>query len=201
MPIFPRTRRIILKYFPGKDDAVRFADAEGWAKYSDTMRGPDGVGVTEALWGVRPGLTFFYVENDLSDDCAVGFMSREEFNEIEIQRLLQEVDDRFDGWSTDELLFKVDSAETLADFARGIIRLGLGAPPVFDEDFFGRINRATTHPEHAVRETAVAAMSYPAWKQFRPILRSIAQNDSAENVRARAEYVLDIYDMAGVPEQ
>ena len=150
---------------------------------------------------VRPGLAFFYVENNLSDDCCVGLISREEFNETELQELLRAVDDYLDTWSIDDLLFQLDGVEIPGYFGRAIIRLGLGAPPEFDQEVFDRIYSATTRAEHMVREVAVAAMMYPAWKQFRPVLRSIAQNDNAENVRARAAFVLAIYDKAGVPEQ
>lgn len=203
MPMHHTTRRIILKEFPGRTAAASFAEQHGWEMYSDTAFGqnvpPDRPTAVEVMWLVHHDISFFYVENYLSYDSCVGFTYTRPPG-AEIDALMQELEHDLDNWSADELLRQADVASSPDEHGRAIIRVGLGAPVDFNQEFYDRIGRAARHPGPMVRETAVAAMMYPAWPQFRPLLRSLTENDPAENVRMRATNLLDSYDRVGVPD-
>jgi hypothetical protein len=192
-----RTRRLVLKSFPADDVAARVAEARGWEMYSDTQA-EAGETVREVMWRVSPGVSFFYVEGDLSDDCCVGFIAR---TDSSIDELLDGVESVVDSWSVDDLLAAVDNAtgDSVA-LARAVMRLGLGSPVDFDERFYERLEVCARNSESIVREVAIAAMAYPAWPQLRSVLTTLAQSDPVQNVRDRAADMLDDYDRVGVAE-
>jgi len=199
MAKYPTSRRLVLKHCPAREEASRMADQHGWTKYSEMPIEEGESDSVEVLWRVRPGLAFFYVENYLSDDCAVGLIWSEPPVDSEGEELLREIEQGVDVWSVNELLGAIDTAESDVELARALMRAALGAPVDFDPRFLERISRALSHPEPMVRETAVAAMMYPAWPQFRPVLRKVAQEDPSERVLARAMTILESYDRVGVP--
>jgi hypothetical protein len=168
--------------------------------YSDTPAevGETGETAREIMWRVVSGVSFFYVEGDLSDDCCVGFIARSDFS---LDELLADVETAVESWSLDELLLAVDNAgDDTTALARAVMRLGLGSPIDFDQRFYERLERVARNSEPIVREVAIAATTYPAWHQLLPLLTALAQSDPVQRVRDRAADMLDYYDRAGVTE-
>jgi len=65
--------------------------------------------------------------------------------------------------------------------AQAVIRVGLGAPDEYDEEFFELIRDAFTSKEKYVREAAIWATAYSPWPHYRPLLEAAAQHDPEES--------------------
>jgi hypothetical protein len=151
LPKYPTSRRLVLKGCPARDQAENVAAERGWVKFSEIAPDADGVGLFEMQYRVWPGLAFFYVENDLSGDCSVGFIVTDVLSEVDPDEQLSDLESSFDTWSVDELLDAVDRAGSPVDYARAVLRAAIGAPVEFDERFFERIARAATSRLHGPR--------------------------------------------------
>jgi hypothetical protein len=78
--------------------------------------------------------------------------------------------------------------------ARAVLRAGLGASEEFDERFFARINAALQHPDRRVRETAVWAVTFSPYAEYRPALTAIRESDEDPALRENAEILLEGFD-------
>lgn len=202
-----RTRRLVLRRFPSKDPVVAFANSKSWQKVSETPHDWE-LGIhEEVMWLVSDGIYFYYTEEYVSENACIGLIetsisgTSELFAEIsDTSEPFVELEEEFNPWQLSELLASIDDSATPSELAGSVVRAALGAPVQFDWQFFVRIRDAATHSEFMVRDIAVSATAYPAWPQFRPLLREIADSDPVVRVRDNASFVLESFDRVGVPK-
>jgi hypothetical protein len=60
------------------------------------------------------------------------------------------------------------------------------ASEVYDPELFEFFRRLFADPQSEVRRAAIFAASYPAWREFEPLLRDLQANDPDEQVRQLA---------------
>lgn len=119
---------------------------------------------------------------------------------LSVRYLLLEGDhpERLEDELTKQLSF-VKRADILRDLTLAVkreewiialYRLAAFASASFDKELFEYFERAFVHPEPDVRFAAVFAMTYPGWREFRPILERLSLLDSSADVRNIAEMTL-----------
>jgi hypothetical protein len=62
---------------------------------------------------------------------------------------------------------------------------------VYDPELFEFFRRLLSDPQPEVRRAAIFAASYPAWREFEPLLRDLQANDPDEQVRHLAHVTLN----------
>ncbi|MET8944448.1 hypothetical protein ABZX30_12890 [Streptomyces sp. NPDC004542] len=198
MPGTIRSRRLVLKGMPVRESAVVYADSRGWELVSYREADPlEGV-AEELMWRAADGIYFYYTVENASGAGCIGLIGKG----VELPEGVQEaLEADFDVWTVTELLAAVDGSDSPREYAAAVLRAALGAPVEFAQEFFARITDAMRHPDFMVRDIAVSAVAYPAWAQFRPVLREVAGNDSAERVRDNAARILASFNRVGVPEE
>lgn len=187
--------RIILRRTPREADVAYMAGLHGWQKGLTIADDPAAGELYQVLRATNKGSTISYIEDAVSRNCYAVVASRREQETAALARLLTE---ELNAWERPQLLLSVDESADALDRARAVVRLGLGAPRKFDEDFFTRIRAACTDENEWIREAAVWATSYSPWSQHRPLLEATAEKDSVGKIREKARLILKGFDRAGV---
>lgn len=154
----------------------------------------DALQIVEEL-GYRPADADNYWVSD--DDVAL-FLCRDRTSgelgcnlrgpgEDAVSRRLDELAARLDAYSTDELLFGIEQAESAAETAQALFRLGLGAPPEFDERTATQIVGGLSFEHPMIRAAAIRSIAYLRWADLLiPLVERVAEEDPDERVRQRA---------------
>lgn len=194
-----RTRRMVLRERFCEEDVERFAQELGWTKRGVDQADPEEGIAYHVVWA-PPGaaISLHYTEDDLARDSYVTVIGKDAAAVHGAQVL---VEPRLNTWPLAELLAEVDGASTPVLLARAVLRAGLGAPETFDEGFFARINAALQHPDRRVRETAVWAVTFSPYAEYRPALTAIRESDEDPELRDNAEILLEGFDENGSQEQ
>jgi hypothetical protein len=191
------SRRILLRDCPAKDQVRKFAQSKNWQPEDENLQWRGDQSDYAEYWQVGVGSYFRYVEDSVTGQCYVQILSP---NDLITLRLAELSRRELRGSSFDELLHDVDRESDPLAFGRAIVRLGMAAPPGFDNDVFQRISRGLTDKDDRVRQLALWAAVYSPWTQYRPLIQEIAAADRAERLRERAKAVLAAFDRAGVGE-
>lgn len=182
-----------MRSYPGLDDVSQWAQSNDWARSGTD----DNDRKSEVRWQVGPATQLHYVQDRVIGMCYV-------FAADSIPTLAtgfgDVIESELDIIPIAEIMNAIDREQDSLALGREIIRLGVTAPLAYDDDVFFRISNALRSPDDRVRELAMWATTYSSYPEYRPILRMIAQNDSVQSARERAEFVLQAFDEAGVPE-
>lgn len=108
------------------------------------------------------------------------------------------LEDTLAPWSYSDLLRFFDIHDDEEHQISATLRLAVGAPPAFDQDFFTRIEDSLRSENLRVRKSALSAISYYSVKEFSPLLRTVAESDPAPSLRETAQIILDIYEERGL---
>lgn len=188
-----RSRRLLLRRCPGLDDVSQWAQVNDWTRSG----ADDSDKKLEVRWQVGSATELHYVEDRVIGMCYVFAadsipMLATGFGDV--------IESELDVVPIVEIMNAIDQGQDPLHIGREIIRLGVTAPLVYDDDVFARIGSALRSPDDRVRELAMWATTYSSYAEYRPILRMIAQNDPSQSARERAAFVLRAFDKAGVPE-
>lgn len=194
-----RTRRMVLRKRFCEEEVERFAQELGWPRCETDQADPEE-GIAYHVFWAPPGaaLGLHYTEDDLARDSYVTVIGK---NAEAVHGAQELVEPRLNTWPLAELLAEVDGASTPVSLARAVLRAGLGAPHEFDETFFARINAALHHSDRRVRETAVWAVTFSPYAEYRPALTAIRESDEDPLLRDHAEILLEGFDEIGSQEQ
>lgn len=187
-----RTRRLLLRQFPGMPEVDRCADNHGWSRIDQTARGSRTI---EYTWHLGPVVTLHCVDDGVTANAYV-FTSGDVSNLAE--SYLGTVESELNTWSISELIHQVDQSEDPLEHGRAIIRMAIAAPYERDEEVIQRMAIGLRDDDFRVRDMTMWAMSLCSYPEFRPLLQNIAHGDPEEVLRERAQMLLQAFDKAGV---
>ena len=194
-----RTTRMVLRTCPGWLAVEALADAQGWPLAEDRTTASEIGERREARWDVRPAATVRYVEDHMSPHCWVVVGSP---LANRTQSLAQIVFESLDPCSLQECERLVETATSAQNLVASILRLGIAAPYKFDYSVYTLIAAGLTCPDERggipVRSAAMWATTYSPYREYRRLLEEIAHRDPAEELRGRAQLVLEAFAANGV---
>jgi hypothetical protein len=185
--------RLLARACPYLDAVSEFAQERDWPLVGDESRGRR----REVRWRMAHALTLHYVEDGVIMMCYMFIASSIATTGEGYARIMR---DKLDIVPIAEIINMVDRESDPIRLGRQIIRLGVAAPRVYDDDVFARMSSALRSPDHRVREMAAWAITFSSYPEFRPVLRMLVQDDPVQKVREGAAMVLEAFDRAGVPE-
>jgi hypothetical protein len=97
--------------------------------------------------------------------------------------IVGELTPRFGGPTEVELYDRLAEVPTRGDLIVGIIQLAIGWADAFDEDVMEVLKHYAKHEDSRVRSAVVQGLLFNKWPQGLPILKDLADNDEAVDVR------------------
>jgi hypothetical protein len=97
--------------------------------------------------------------------------------------IVGELTPRFGGPTEVELYDRLAEMPTRGDLIVGIIQLAIGWADAFDEDVMEVLKHYAKHEDSRVRSAVVQGLLFNKWPQGLPILKDLADNDEAVDVR------------------
>ncbi|RVX44883.1 hypothetical protein EDD27_7648 [Nonomuraea polychroma] len=188
--------RLVLRYIPGVEQATKLAVAADWTLLWDNAGKPYRRHTHEQEWGVRRGLHVRLLSDELSDMCALSVLMEDRAAGAEFERLLIE---HLNPLTRQELLEPIISRIDPSERMMRLMRLVLGAPAYYDQEFYEPIAQLAEDPDPRVRDAVVLACGYLEWFQLRAILRRMADQDPHPEVRRDAMNTLVMRDNTNVP--
>ncbi|MCG5211933.1 HEAT repeat domain-containing protein [Streptosporangium sp. KLBMP 9127] len=186
-----RTRRLVLKQRDWTE-AGGFAEQRGWP---EVPTDDSGTGRESRVWSVDESTVFQVTRDRASGEfCCFFYGSDRE----ELVGLLGEADQELDVWRIPELLNEPFEETDPRRLVRSIFRLGLGAPPVHSLEFMPPLANALAHEHSMVRAAAARTTAYMEWPELFPIVKTMAESDADQRVRAEAEKIVTAYHRAGL---
>ncbi|HWL85085.1 MAG TPA: hypothetical protein VNO21_04750 [Polyangiaceae bacterium] len=189
-----KTRRLLLRSFPGTPEVEQFARRQGWPTIERVSQLKTTV---ETMWDLGPVVTLHCVDDGITGNAYV-FVSSEVAPFAEAY--LQSVEAAFSTWSLDELFQLVDQAKDPQARGMAIIKMTIAAPLESNENVIRRMTDALAADDAMQRDVTLWAMSICSYPEFRPLLRRAADNEPEQLLRRRARALLVVYDKFGVPE-
>jgi len=191
---YQTSKLLMRKEVPSLDEVSQLAQRRGWPLLGDDDANK---GKYEVLWEPDPSSNFHYVEDGIVRMCYVSISGA---TASIVQHYADIVASELDLLLLPEITERVDAEEDPLSFGREIIRLGIAAPYTYDGGVYARISGALQSPDDRVRDMALWAATYSPYAEYRPILRTVAENDQVPRIRERAAMVLEAFDHAGVAE-
>jgi hypothetical protein len=195
-----RSKRFILRE-RGIEDVVRsLAEAFGWSVIRDRPADKKRDVARALIWEIIPGLTVGYYDEPLAEaSCLIvhsvhGPVEVHEFETILTQNL--------DFVEDSELLAAVSASKPGSrGYILSLLRLGLGAPSSFDQQYFDQLSMAMQNAKPAVRIAVLRGITFTEWPDFRPILQRTATSDSDRSVRELAGRIISVFDSLGLEDE
>jgi hypothetical protein len=188
-----RSRRMLTRSCPCLDEVFQLARRKDWLPLSEET----DIRQREVRFRMGPSVNLHHIENRVIVMCWV-FISGDIGNIVEgYARIIR---NEIDVIPFAEIISMVDAQRDPLRYGGEIIRLAVAAPSFYDSDVYARISSALRHPDDRVREMALLATTFPGYAEFRPLLRTLAENDPVQRVRENAATVLDAFDQAGAGE-
>jgi len=191
------TRRHILRDTASFEDVERFCSERGWNLVAGREEDQDAGQQFERIWLTATTLTFHYAVDYISSQSFVSFFG-DDFGAVAGFEEGMVAD--LNPWSVDDLIAAVDSAASPVERGRCLLRAALGAPLKLEQRLFDRIAATIANDDSMQRQIGVLAAGNAAWPRLRPVLRTVTEQDTDEDVRGLAESTLDAFDRAGVKE-
>ncbi|MBP2336537.1 hypothetical protein JOF41_002715 [Saccharothrix coeruleofusca] len=187
---------LMLKNCPAEESVSEYARERGWQYAARSAGNPHTFEPAEVVWSADSALRVHYGENHFTGYCYVQ-VSGEQPGQVQSLsgRLLQDLD----VYTFEELLQAVDDAHNESMLGATLTLLAMGAPAV-DQRVLQRLKRGFSHPSEKLRELVVWSMSLNPRAEFRPLLRSAAEEDPSPSLRDKAQRMLASYDSAGVEQ-
>ncbi|MFF0270067.1 HEAT repeat domain-containing protein [Kribbella sp. NPDC004536] len=137
----------------------------------------------ENYW-VLDDVSLFLCRDRTSGELACNLRGSEEAT---VSERFDELAARLDAYSTDELLFGIEPAQSAAEVVQALFRLGLGAPPEFDERTATQLVGGLSFEHPMIRAAAIRSIAYLRWADvLLPLVERVADEDPDERVRQRA---------------
>ncbi|WP_327633112.1 hypothetical protein OHB24_24215 [Kribbella sp. NBC_00482] len=165
-----------------KEDAQGIVEDLGWSR-SDA---------DDDYWESADDVTLFLRHDRTSGElgCNLRGVDRDA-----VSRHFDDLEARMDAFSTEELLAGIDQAETAAETAQALFRLGLGAPLEFDERTATQVVGALSFEHPMIRAAAVRTIGYLIWgSMLRPPVERVFDDDPDERVQRQAGQLLSAFD-------
>ncbi|MQA93204.1 MAG: hypothetical protein GEV11_00690 [Streptosporangiales bacterium] len=178
-----RSRRMILRQGCDRERAVAAIHALGAA-------GPVVPTGLRDHFPVPGGVTVVLDRDAASDRLFVQVLGDAEDR---VAAVAAELELALDPWSYAMLLDLHDREDAAEARGAALTLLGLGAPPVPDDDFVKRVATGLGDARAAVREGALRAAQRYALAAFAPRLQEMSETDPDPDLRDTAALMLDAY--------
>ena len=192
------TRRLVLRRCPARAEVGAFVARRNGQETSSYWLDSLQKLQHRITWDIAPDAGLWYTEDNVAGCCYMQIASRDM---VSASGLLHAAEDELDTRSRDELLREVDEADEPITHGIALVQLGVSAPAHFDEEIYSRISNEFYNEYEEVRDMAVWASSYAPYKEYRPDLEELRDNDPSEKVRNRARTVLRIFDHMGIESE
>ncbi|MGW1139963.1 HEAT repeat domain-containing protein [Streptomyces zhihengii] len=180
-------RRLVLRDEVSIDELRRRAETLGWRYAGMIDRDPDQRIYREMKWFAADDVAVHYVEDEFADER---FLMAAGGNLEERNAVLGSIPGRVPVWSLEDLMYAVSSAAYPAGRARAVMRLGVGSPLNAYPPVVTRIERAAKDPDIRVRKSAVWAMAYSDWPEYRDVLENVAAHDADSQIAHSASLIV-----------
>lgn len=169
---------IILSSNFAYDLFARYMREQGWTIRLREEQGEDPDQSIEEVWG-KDGVP-----------AAVHYMDNRRLwtrylwiHGSNIWPIVGELTPRFGGPTEVELYDRLAEVKTRGDLIVGIIQLAIGWADAFDADVMEVLKHYAKHEDSRVRSAVVQGLLFNKWPQGLPILKDLADNDEAADVR------------------
>lgn len=186
--IFDRSRRLVLRDDADESDVEELAALVGWPRRVDIPADPEEWTPRQISWYVGPAIALTYCEDLLSGFFYVMITGSDE---KVIRSTVELAETTLNTWRLPELVRSADPGADPDTYAAEVLRLGLGAPVEFDEEFFRSVRRALRSAQPEVRKNAVWAITYEPWPAYAPLLEELLEEEQDEEVADIARSVLE----------
>ena len=178
----------------GRSAFPMLATRMGFKEIEDTsITSPEGSRST-TVWEVEAGLKVVYTKDELSETEYVQVLGDEPDSVAGIAGALGDLG----TYEYEELLDSYRGADSVDKKALSLIRVGVGAPPVMDEEFCDCIIEALASDEPQLREAGLWGASFYAVREFIPFIEEIARTEVDKDMKETAELMLEIYHQRGL---
>lgn len=184
---FVRSRRLVLRPGVGEEEVHEFAADLQYPTQSDTPADDDRMEPRQIIWHADNGAVIAYREDIYSGLPCVIIMAE---SPEDLLRYVDLFESRVDVWTIPELLHEVDVSEDPYDLSEAVLRMGLGAPVEYQEEFFSRIHDGLRDEHEGVVRAALLAVTYEPWEQYLPIVRELLDHDVDDDVKHVARQII-----------
>src|SRR5882757_3511487 len=174
-----RSRRLVLQPRVGEEAVEEFAARLGLPRGADTPADEESWTPRQVMWHGDSGVVITYRE-DLASDLPYVIVMAEDAAELREFTELAEI--VLNTWRIPDLLHAVDSADEPEAHADALLRMGLGAPREFDEEFFRRVRDGLCTGHEDVVELALIAITYEPWSEYIAPVRQLLESGVGEEV-------------------
>ncbi|MFI1255246.1 hypothetical protein ACH4U6_15835 [Streptomyces netropsis] len=189
-----QSRRYVLRSEVSADDIDDFALAWGWPLVHETPRDRDEQVDGQLIWQGLPDVALHFIVDATSGVAYVVFTGD---GRSSVEPFEQQFVDQVPLWGLDELFRAFDEAEDARTRAQHVLRMGLAAPPEFDEGVFRRISETVANSEPKVRYAGLWATTYTGYQRFVPVIRRVSLEDPEDYVRSRALSIVKAFEAEG----
>jgi hypothetical protein len=158
---------------------------QGWTVRNRNDSGSGGDRSIEEVWG-KDGVAV--AVHYLDDPCLL--TKALWIRGADIHAVLADLSPKFGGPTAHELLEQVAEAETTEDRVVAIVRLAVGFADTFDHDVLDLVTHFANDESVKVRSAVIQALLYTGWSEGLPLLRKLAVDDEAQEIRDCAANVV-----------
>ncbi|GAB7186584.1 hypothetical protein ATKI12_6415 [Kitasatospora sp. Ki12] len=186
--ISERSRRLVLRDGVDESAVEELATLIGWPRRTDIPADHEEWTPRQVAWYAGPAIALTYSEDLLSGFSYVMITGSDE---RVIRSTVELAETELNTWRLSELVQGVDPDADPGDYATAVLRLGLGSPSEFDEEFFRIISQALRSHWPEVRKNAVWAITYEPWPAYATPLGELLQEEKDEELADTARIVLE----------
>ncbi|MFJ6598613.1 hypothetical protein ACIQPP_49250 [Streptomyces violaceusniger] len=197
-----QTRRYVLRPDTTADDVDEYAQVYGWPVVHQNDRDRENQVDGQIIWATEGhplrerhlgALALHYIVDATS---GIGYIVVTGEDQGFADSLALAAARYLNTWTVKELYREYDEADAVRAVGQSVLRLGLAAPPDFDEGVFGRIADAMSRRDPAIRYSALWGASYTGYWQFVEPIRELAEGEPEDWIRDRARSVIDAFESA-----
>jgi len=185
------SRRLVLRPGTDEDSADEFAARIGMLRHADVPANEEEGVPRQIVWHADSGPALHYREDILSGLPYVVVTAE---GALELDELVELTEIVLDTWRVPELWQAVDANGDADDLPEAILRMGLGAPKEFDEEFFSRVRDALQNEREEVCEAALLATTYQPWNQYVDPIRNLLRQGLSGPLEDAARIILEEFE-------
>jgi hypothetical protein len=167
-----------------------FAEAQNWELEGSVA--PDWDRAEEYVWQAGDDLFVHWIDDPVIHRIYV-MISGPDSTDAE-----RRVRNEFEAYTLDEVKTAFTEALEWPERVETLSIVGAAAPQEFDDRIYETIASALIDTHHAVRHKATLTVFYARWKEFLPILRTMAAFDPDEEVRRVAGVAVQTVENPGM---
>jgi hypothetical protein len=167
------------------DRFASYMRSQGWTVRNRNDSGAGGDRSIEEVWGKDGvGVAVHYLDDPSLWTKALWIRGPD------IRAVLADLSPRFGGPTAHELLDQVAEAETTEERAIAIVRLAVGFADAFDPNVLDVVTHFANDESIKVRGAVIQALLYTEWPEGLPLLKKMAVDDQAQEIRDYAANVV-----------